>query len=184
MVFIIIKKMYPEYVFFLFITYENAKAAVKAIRKKKEELNEEDYDTVSLPDIGNDNFDLLPYDKNLKPLIIIRVKQGIPTKDLVTVISETFIHNQQIKQTIEEYNKKPDRSNTIIPEEEVFIYSLRGINKNLFSDIISRELNNPNDTFFNDIVKYYISFPNFLMMDLKFDSKCPIFYTHLFLKAP
>ena len=184
MVFIIIKKMYPEYVFFLFITYENAKAAVKAIRKKKEELNEEDYDTVSLPDIDNDNFDLLPYDKNLKPLIIIRVKQGIPTKDLVTVISETFIHNQQIKQTIEEYNKKPDRSNTIIPEEEAFIYSLRGINKNQFSDIISRELNNPNDTFFNDIVKYYISFPNFLMMDLKFDSKCPIFYTHLFLKAP
>ena len=77
----------------------------------------------------------LPYDKNLKPLIIIRVWRGTPSKDLVKVLSETFIHNQQIKQIIEEYKNKPDRSNTIIPEEEAFIYSLRGINKIMFSVI-------------------------------------------------
>ena len=111
-----------EYVFFIFIIYENAKAAVRTMRKKKEEINEEDYDKISLPDIDNNNFDLLPYDKNLKPFIIIRVWRGTPSKDLVKVISETFIHNQQIKQIIEEHKNKPERSNTIIPEEEAFIY--------------------------------------------------------------
>ena len=120
-----------EYVFFLFIIYENAKAAVRAIRKKKEEINEEDYDKISLPDIDNNNFDLLPYDKNLKPLIIIRVWRGTPSKDLVKVLSETFIHNQQLKQIIEKYKNEPDRSNTIMPKEEAFIYLLRGIYKSM-----------------------------------------------------
>ena len=86
-----------EYVFFLFIIYENAKAAVRAIRKKKEKINEEDYDKISLPDIDNNNFDLLPYDKNLKPLIITRIWRGTPSKDLVKMISEGFIHNEYIK---------------------------------------------------------------------------------------
>ena len=172
-----------EYVFFLFIIYENVKATVRKIRKKKEEINEEDYDKISFPDIDNNNFDLLPYDKNLNPLIIIRVWRGTPSKDLVKVLSETFIHNQQIKQTIEEYKNKPDRSNTILPEEEAFIYSLRGINKSMFS-VIPKELNNQNVNFFKDIVNYYISFPNFLLMDVKFNSNCPVFYKHLFFKLP
>ena len=103
------QRVFHEYVFFIFIIYENAKAAVRTMRKKKEEINEEDYDKISLPDIDNNNFDLLPYDKNLKPLIIIRVWRGTPSKDLVKVLSETFIHNQQIKQIIEEYKNKPDR---------------------------------------------------------------------------
>ena len=76
-----------EYVFFLFITYKNAKAALRATRKKKEEINEEDYDKISLPDIDNNNFDLLPYDKNLTGKIEFKIlgpawiqsKEGIVT---------------------------------------------------------------------------------------------------------